>query len=69
MAELMATTGLLVKAGLCGLPLCAGLYAAAELAHRRRMPGASSLWLLAGRIALSVCLVSVLGGLLIYVME
>ena len=64
MGDWIAQLNVLIKVGLCGLPVCVGLYAACELAHRRKMPRAEALWRVLGRVALSACLLGVLGGLL-----
>ena len=69
MATWAADAGVLLKAGLCALPLCAGFYAAQELALRRKMPRAAWVWRLLGRICLALAALCLPAGLLILAMS
>ena len=69
MATWAGDAGVLLKVGLCALPLCAGFYAAQELALRHKMPRAAWAWRLLGRLCLLAAALCLPAGLLILAMS
>jgi len=59
---------MLLKLGLCGLPLGLALYMAEELAVRRDLPAWARLWRLPARAVLFLVALCLIGQLLVWAM-